>query len=309
MGNISKTSDFKDNAGLSPIETSHMSRIEPRVRDAYRDCMQIARSHYENFPVASWLLPRRIRYPVAAIYSFARRADDFADEGERSDEQRLRELAGMGAALDALQRGETSDDPLFIALADAIQRFDLPLDLFHDLLSAFSQDVTKKRYADFGEVVQYCRRSANPVGRLLLHLTGNASEQNLALSDGICSALQLINFYQDLTQDYEEMSRIYLPQDEMQRYGVTEDHIRERRSDFAMRQLMQHQYQRADRLIRSGAPLGKALRGRFGLEIRLIIMGGARTLYRLKQQDDFFSRPRLQRDDWFSIIKGALFPR
>jgi len=286
-----------------------MSRPDTRTRHAYRDCMRIARGHYENFPVASILLPRRIRYPVATIYAFARRADDFADEGERSDAARIEALEAMGQALEAAVNGHPGDDPLFIALADAIPRHGLPPQLFHDLLAAFTQDVTKKRYETFGEVMQYCRLSANPVGRLLLHLTGNADEKNLAYSDAICSALQLINFYQDLTQDYEEMERIYLPQDEMAKYGVTEDHLRERRSDVAMRRLMQHQYQRADQMIRAGAPLGKRLSGRFGLEIRMIVMGGARIVYRLKQQDDLFSRPRLRARDWGSIIWGALFPR
>ena len=286
-----------------------MARIDTRTAHAYRDCMRIARGHYENFPVASILLPRDIRRPVAAIYAFARRADDFADEGTRSDLERLQELNTMSAALDAAVAGRPGDDPLFIALADAIARHQLPPQLFHDLLAAFKQDVTKKRYADFGEVIQYCRLSANPIGRLLLHLTGNDDEKNLAYSDGICSALQLINFYQDLSQDYEEMGRIYLPQDEMAKYGVTEDHIRERRSDVAMRQLMQHQYERADRMIRAGAPLGRRLRGRFGLEIRMIVMGGARIIYRLKQQNDLFSRPRLRARDWGSILKGALFPK
>ena len=286
-----------------------MSRPDARTRHAYRDCMRIARGHYENFPVASILLPRRIRYPVAAIYAFARRADDFADEGERSDEARIRALEAMGQALEAAAGGQPGDDPLFIALADAIPRHDLPPRLFHDLLAAFTQDVTKKRYETFGEVMQYCRLSANPVGRLLLHLTGNDDEKNLAYSDAICSALQLINFYQDLSQDYEEMGRIYLPQDEMAKYGVTEEHLRERRSDVAMRRLMQHQYQRADRMIRAGAPLGKRLSGRFGLEIRMIVMGGARIVHRLKQQDDLFSRPRLGARDWGSILRGALFPR
>ncbi|MBD3620007.1 MAG: squalene synthase HpnC [Chromatiales bacterium] len=286
-----------------------MARIDRPTRQAYRACMRTARGHYENFPVASWLLPRPIRHPVAAIYTFARRADDLADEGTRPDDERLRALDAMGTAVDAAARGEASDDPLYLALADAIPRHGLPVSLFHDLLDAFRQDVTKKRYADFGEVMQYCRRSANPVGRLLLHLTGNAEEKNLALSDGVCSALQLINFYQDLVQDYEELGRIYLPQDEMEKYGVTEAHLRERRSDVAMRRLMQHQFQRADRMLRAGAPLGKRLRGRFGLEIRMIVMGGARIVHRLKQQDDLFSRPRLQLRDWASIVRGALFPR
>jgi squalene synthase HpnC len=180
------------------------------LETAYRHCERLARSHCENFPVASWLLPRRLRRPIAVIYAFARTADDFADEGHYSAAQRLALLNGYGAKLQQLERGEATDDPLFIALADVIARYQLPLQLFYDLLSAFAQDVTKKRYTDFGELLDYCRRSANPVGRLLLHLSGNASAENLQLSDKICSALQLINFYQDLAQDFAENERIYL---------------------------------------------------------------------------------------------------
>ncbi|MDX9767786.1 MAG: squalene synthase HpnC [Ectothiorhodospiraceae bacterium] len=277
---------------------------------AYDECLRIARSHYENFPVASWLMPRRLRGPVAAIYAFARRGDDIADEGDAAPERRLEALDALGAGVDRAAAGMPDDDPVMLALADAIPRHRLPVSLFHDLLDAFRQDVTQKRYAHFAEVVQYCRRSANPVGRLLLHLTGNVDERNLGCSDAICTALQLINFYQDLAQDYEENGRIYLPQDEMERFGVTEEHIAQRISDFRLRGLMQHQYQRADRLLRSGAPLGRALKGRFGLEIRLIVMGGARVLWRLRRQDgDLFSRPRLRLPDWLAIVGGALFPR
>ena len=289
---------------------SSLPAPDRRTRQAYRACLAIAEDHYENFPVASWLLPRRMRAPIAAIYAFARRADDLADEGDLPAGQRLAALESMGTDLEAVVRGEAVDDPVFVALADAIPRHALPPQLFHDLLTAFKQDVTKQRYANFGEVMQYCRYSANPVGRLLLHLAGEASPQNLGYSDAICSALQLINFYQDLGQDYAEMGRIYLPQDEMQRFGVGEEHLRGRVSDAAMRRLMQHQYQRADQLLRSGAPLGRALQGRFGLEIRTIVMGGARVLYLLKRQDeDLFSRPRLRLPDWWAIVSGALLPR
>lgn len=285
------------------------SRPDRRVREAYAECLAIAASHYENFPVASWLLPRRLRLPVAAIYAFARRADDLADEGVLPAAQRLAALDAMARALDDALRGRPGEDALFVALADAVARHDLPPQLFHDLLTAFRQDVTKTRYANFGEVMQYCRYSANPVGRLLLHLTGEASPQNLGYSDAVCSALQLVNFYQDLGQDYVEMGRIYLPQDEMQRFGVSAGHLERRISDASMRRLMQHQYQRADQLLRSGAPLGRALKGRFGLEIRMIVMGGARVLYLLKRQDaDLFSRPRLRLPDWWAILTGALLP-
>lgn len=284
-----------------------MTQTTAAVEAAYQHCLGIARGHYENFPVASWLLPRRLRLPVAALYAFARRADDLADEGELSDQARLEALQAMAHKLDHAQ--DAGEDPVFVALHDSLNRFALPVDLLHDLLRAFTQDVNKKRYASFGEVMDYCRRSANPIGRLLLHLNDDASEENLAYSDAICSALQLINFYQDLRQDYQEMGRIYLPQDEMQRFGVSEAHLREGINDEPMRRLMLHQITRADRLLRAGAPLGRRLRGRFGLEIRLIVMAAARIVFHLRQQQDWFSRPRLKALDGLYLLKAAVLPR
>ncbi len=286
-----------------------MPASELQVKAAYAHCLAISRDHYENFPVASMLLPQRLRHPVAAIYAFARRADDFADEGDIDNDTRIKSLQAMGTSLDAIINREATDDPVFIAVNDAIVRFQLPIELFHELLSAFTQDVTKHRYAHFGEVMEYCKRSANPVGRLLLHLTNQATKQNIAYSDGVCSALQLINFYQDLAQDYHEQGRIYIPADEMMDYGVSESHFRDTISDSAMAALMQKQYQRADKILRAGAPLGKQLKGRFGIEIRAVILGGARVLYRLRQQDKIFSRPRLNYQDWFSILKGAFLKK
>jgi squalene synthase HpnC len=259
--------------------------------------------------VASRLLPARLRGPVAAIYVFARRADDLADEGDLAPQQRLEALDALEQRLDAAARNSPDDDPGFRALAHAIEHHHLPVGLFHDLLNAFRQDVTTTRYGDFGDLMQYCRLSANPVGRLLLHLVGHTDERSLAWSDAICTSLQLINFYQDLSQDYHEMGRIYLPQDEMAHFGVGEAHIAQRISDVPMQQLMALQYQRTDRLLRAGAPLGSVLKGRFGLEIRLITVAGARVLWHLKRQrKDLFSRPRLGLADYGVILWGALFP-
>jgi len=279
------------------------------IRAAYRHCLQMAQSHYENFPVASWLMPRRVRLPVAAIYAFARTADDFADEGDLTVEQRYAELDAMGEKLNKLEQGESVDEPIFTALADAIQRFNLPYSLLHDLLSAFRQDVEKRRYADFGEVMDYCRRSANPVGRLLLHLFSAASERNLALSDGVCSALQLINFIQDIGQDFDENNRIYLPMDEMQRFGVTEDYLRDKRKALRMDELITLQLDRAEKLLRAGAPLGIILKGRFGLELRMICEGGMTVLHKLRQRQNPYDRPRLDKRDGLGILKRALFPK
>jgi len=153
---------------------------------AYADCLATARSHYENFPVASWLLPRALRRPVAVIYAFARQADDIADEGDLAPEGRLARLAGFDQLLDGIAAGTPQTTSLGLALADVVGRHRLPIGSFRDLLSAFRQDVTCTRYADFGEVMDYCRRSANPIGRLLLHLLGRTDARDLACSDAIC---------------------------------------------------------------------------------------------------------------------------
>ncbi len=277
------------------------------TRQAYQHCLKIARSHYENFPVASWILPRKMRLPTAAIYAFARRADDFADEGNLTDEQRLDKLQHLTEQVNKVFDGVSDDDPVFIALADCIERFSLPKELFIDLLHAFKQDVTKKRYADFGELMQYCRHSANPVGRLMLHLYGQTDRKSLAQSDAICSSLQLINFYQDMAQDFKEMGRIYIPQDEIRASFANDSYFNSCRTDGPMILLMRKQYERAHKLLQSGAPLGKSLKGRFGFEIRLIIAAGSRLLIKLdKQTDDVFSRPRLDFNDWLWIFLKAL---
>ncbi|HSY27649.1 MAG TPA: squalene synthase HpnC, partial [Burkholderiaceae bacterium] len=166
--------------------------------------------HYENFPVASILLPARLRPAVEAIYRFARNADDLADEGDASDEQRLAALSAYERALQRIEDGQTAESPLFDTLGKVIKDYALPLQPFRDLLSAFKQDVVTKRYASFTELLDYCRRSANPVGTLMLHLYGAATPDNLRDSDAICSALQLINFWQDAAVDWQK-ARIYLP--------------------------------------------------------------------------------------------------
>ena len=265
--------------------------------------------HYENFPVASVFLPARLRPAVRAIYAFARTADDFADEGEHPAEWRLARLAEYHDHLHALARGEAVDHPIFIELARHIRAHDLPYALFHDLLDAFEQDCTQTRYAHFGEVMDYCRRSANPIGRLLLKLYGDPDARHQAWSDGICSALQLINFLQDVAVDYKK-GRIYLPQDEMARFGISERQIAEGRADALWQQFMKTQIERARRMLQAGAPLGRALKGRLGLEMRLIILGGDRILAQLHDSrgDMFGHRPRLGARDAVSILWRALFP-
>ena len=286
-------------------QTSTHSAASYTPAKAYAWCRALAQSHYENFPVASHLLPRAIRDGVAAIYAFARRADDIADEGDSDPATRLAQLDNYAAQLDRLP---DADDPVFIALADLIPRYKLPKQLFHDLLSAFRQDVTTTRYENFDAVLDYCRRSANPVGRLLLYLNASASEENLRLSDHICSALQLINFMQDLQQDYRENNRIYLAQDEMDRFGVSEEDIAQQRNSESVIALIDFQLERIRRMMLDGATLGSHLCGRFGLEIRLIIEAGLIVTEKLSNHGgDVFSRPRLAKIDYLKVLWRALF--
>ena len=284
-----------------------MAMQNPTLKAAYRHCIALAAAHYENFPVASRLLPRRLREPIAVIYAFARTADDYADEGEHTPAERLAMLDQYRAQLDATLNGVTPADPVFIALRDVITRHTLPPQLFHDLLHAFRSDVTTPRYADFDALLNYCQHSANPVGRLLLHLYGAATPDNLQRSDAVCTALQLINFYQDLAQDIDENNRIYIPLDELARFAVTEDDLRLHRDSAPLRALLDYQIDRARTLMLSGAPLGNILHGRIGFELRLVIHGGLCVLERLQQRHDtVFARPRLTRGDWLGVFWKAI---
>ncbi len=284
-----------------------VARDSQQVEQAYAHCQQIVRSHYENFPVASFILPKHLRRPISVIYAFARNADDFADEGDMDAETRLVKLKDYDDKLDKIASGQNLDDPVFIALADVIKQHALPLQLFHDLITAFRLDVTKTRYKDINDVWDYCRYSANPVGRLLLHLTKEDSTENLERSDAICSALQLINFLQDIEQDLAENNRIYLPQQDMLRFQVSEDQLKEKLSNDAMLNLIRQQILYAREKMLFGKPLGRAVRGRFGFQLRIMINGGLRVLELLeKQQNDLFSRPRLGKRDWMKMIWRSL---
>ncbi len=267
--------------------------------------------HYENFPVASLLLPAHLRRPVEVIYRFARSADDIADEGDADDATRLAGLAAYQQELDRIADGTTPDTPLFQDLAPLIVAHDLPLQPFRDLLSAFAQDVTVKRYADYPSLLDYCARSANPVGRIMLHLFEVASPANLARSDAICTALQLINFWQDVAIDWEKQ-RVYLPQEDLQRFGVSESTIAGAECNDAWRSLMAFQVERTRALMQAGADLALDLPGRFGWEIRLTVQGGLRILEKIDQAqgDVFRHRPRLGGPDWpLLLLRAALFRR
>ena len=255
--------------------------------------------HYENFPVASWLLPRDLREPVSAIYAFARSADDFADEGNLSATERLRLLGTYRSELEGIIAGQPTQQPVFLRLRQAIAKHNLPLQPFFDLLDAFGQDVTKTRYAEFSELMAYCARSANPVGRLLLRLYQAESPQQIAWSDSICSGLQLINHWQDICADLKK-GRIYLPQEDLTQFDVNEAQIAAGDIDDRWRDLMRFQIARARTMMLEGDRLGRTLPGRIGMELRLIVAGGLRILEKIEavDYDVFRRRPQLRFFDW-----------
>jgi len=263
--------------------------------------------HYENFPVASWLMPAHLRPAVHAIYAFARSADDLADEGDANPEQRLAALSDYEVALDRIDQRQTAESALFQALQTTILEYKLPLAPFRALLSAFKQDVSTIRYATFEALLDYCQRSANPVGCLMLHLYGAGTEQNMRDSDAICSALQLINFWQDVAIDWQK-NRIYLPLEDLQRFGVGQAHIADAICDHAWRNLMQFEVRRVRKMMLDAAPLALRLPGRIGWELRLVIQGGLRILEHLESvdYDVFRHRPTLGKVDWLILAWRAM---
>ncbi len=263
-------------------------------------------NHYENFPVASILLPARLRSAVEAIYLFARSADDLADEGDASPEVRLNALAAYEEELNKIERNDTTGSEQFQTLAAIINAYGLPLQAFRDLLSAFKQDVTTTRYATNDLLMDYCRRSANPIGRLMLTLYDANQPNNLRDADAICSALQLINFWQDVAVDILK-KRIYLPQEDLIHFGVAEFQLETGHTDGAWRTLMRFKVDRARALLLSGASLALRLPGRIGWELRLVIQGGLRILERIEyvSYDVFTQRPQLTLVDWIVILWRA----
>jgi len=284
-----------------------VTTVPQNIDSAYKVCNEIALSHYENFPVASHFLPKNLRQPISAIYAFARTADDLADEGDATTEQRLIDLDKYLENFKQMMSGNTLNDPVFIALSDTISKFDLSTNYFTDLLDAFRQDVHKTRYADFNEVLSYCSRSANPVGRLLLQLVKIDDALSLQQSDSICTALQLINFYQDIGQDYDENNRIYLAADEMLIANIDEALLADKKSTPPFKAFMVSQICRADTMLISGYPLCKTIGGRLGLELKMTIHAAHLIVARMLAENDVFCRPRLQSLDWPRIIYLTAF--
>jgi hydroxysqualene synthase len=278
---------------------------------AYETCARFARDHYENFPVASRLLPTAMRPHVAAVYAFARVADDFADEGERPVLERLALLDAWHARLHGNDASSTALPPetphIFTALGSTIRSCGLTTAPFDDLLDAFRQDVTTTRYEAWDDVLDYCRRSANPVGRLVLAIGGYRGEPLERSSDALCTALQLANFWQDFDRDWRK-GRLYLPLDECRRAGADTGDLDAGRMTTAWRQVLEQAAERTAALFEQGRHVCDAVSGRLRWELRLTWLGGRRILERLERRhyDVFGGRPALGAADVPALLWRAM---
>jgi squalene synthase HpnC len=287
---------------------------DPALAGAYAHCERLAREHYENFPVASRLLPAAMRPHIAAIYAFARAVDDFADEPGLNPAERLQRLNDWGQRLHAslvqhhrgAGNGHAGSDPIWVALANTIRQHALPVSLFEDLLSAFRQDVTTSRYASWPDLLDYCRRSANPVGRLVLRVAGYDDPRLDASSDALCTALQLTNFWQDLERDWL-IGRVYVPADDRTRAGALDSDLAARRLTAAWRDVMHTVSNRTRELFAAGRDVCDGVAGRLRWELRLTWLGGSRVLDKLEDADfDVFRyRPSLGARDLPALIRDA----
>ena len=295
------------------------------VARAYAHCEQLAREHYENFPVASRLLPAAMRPHIAAIYAFARTADDYADEPGIASNERLRRLDVWGEQLAAAGSGRESCagvhdslpdtalalvDPVFVALGQTIRDCRLPIRLFEDLLSAFRQDVMTTRYDSWASVLDYCRRSANPVGRLVLRVAGYDDARLDAQSDAVCTALQLANFWQDLGRDWA-IGRLYVPNEDRITAGAREEDLTARALTPEWRNVMQVMVRRTRELFAAGRGVCDGVGGRLRWELRLTWLGGSRILDKLERADfDVFNRrPSIGRGDVPGLLRDAVLWR
>lgn len=273
---------------------------------AYEYCRRLTCAHYENFPVGSLLLPGRVRPAVYAIYAFSRIADDFSDEPEFAG-KRLECLNAWEAALARIET-ETPTHPVFIALKDTVRRYGLPVGLLSDLLHAFKMDLDKTRYETDAELLDYCRYSANPVGRLVLILFGHRAPELFAYSDAICTALQLANHWQDLSVDIGR-GRLYVPRERMARHGLTSDDVMSGRDTPVARALTRELVAWTEDLFLQGFPLIGALSGRLKREIHVTWLGGMRVLEKIKEMGYFSleTRPVLSKRDWIAIVMKVFF--
>ncbi len=274
--------------------------------ESFEYCEKVTYDHYENFPVASRFIPADKRKYLAAIYAFARTADDYADEPGYTAAERIESINRWERRLNDCYGGEASN-PIFIALGETVDRFQIPVELFQNLLSAFRSDVTTHRYATFEHVLEYCTYSANPVGRLVLLLFNYRSELMMMHSDNICTALQLTNFWQDVSIDLEK-DRLYLPKEDLDQFGVREQEIFSRIPSTRFRKLISFEVARTERLFREGKPLLQEVGRDLRFELKLTWNGGTDILGKIKSQgfDVFQKRPRLSTLDKMRLFLRTL---
>ncbi len=276
------------------------------LADSFRYCERLTRAHYENFPVGSRLIPKQLRPYVCAIYAFARRADDIADE-DFPEEGRIPALQAWQALLERSQSARVNH-PVFLALRETIRRFDIPQALLVDLITAFKMDVEIKRHPSFDQLLYYCRHSADPVGRLVLYLFGYREEELFRLSDQICTALQLANFWQDIAVDLKK-NRIYLPLEDMQRFQYSEAELLAHDYNPRFRELLRFEVERTEAMFRDGVPLVFRTGGRLGLELKCIVLGGMGICRKIRKLDfnTLAERPHFNNFDKLRILWSAVF--
>ncbi len=277
------------------------------VPQAFQYCERLTYDHYENFPVASLFIPKDKRRYVCAIYSFARIADDYADEPGLTPAERIESLNEWEEQLLDSYRGHV-EHPVFVALRDTVDRFEIPIELFRNLLHAFRSDVTTHRYDTFEDVLEYCENSANPIGRLVLLLFNYRGEAMMQQSDFICTALQLTNFWQDVSVDLRK-DRVYIPLDDIREFGYTEQELFDRKVTQRFRDLMCYQVDRTREMFREGRPLLLEVGKDIAMELKLTWNGGMKILNKIERADYdvLHRRPKLALVDKASLVLSSLF--
>lgn len=280
--------------------------METRLENAYKNSLTFAKSHYENFPVVLFTIPKEIRKHIAVVYQFARQADDIADEGNFATETRLEKLNEYENDFNLSLNGTPKND-FWLALKNTIEKFSIEEKLFLDLISAFKQDVIKNRYETFEELLDYCSRSANPVGRILLKIFNVNNIEAITASDKICTALQLTNFYQDISIDILK-NRIYLPKEKMKLFGVEEQQIKNKIADEKFKRLLKTLLEESKIMFEEGKNILRYIPINFQLQMKMTILGGEKILEKISliDYDVFNKRPKLSKKDFAIILLNGL---
>jgi len=280
--------------------------LETRLENAYKNSLTFAKSHYENFPVVLFTIPKEIRKHIAVVYQFARQADDIADEGNFATETRLKKLNEYENDFNLSLTGKPKND-FWLALKNTIEKFSIEEKLFLDLISAFKQDVIKNRYETFEELLDYCSRSANPVGRILLKIFNVNNIEAITASDKICTALQLTNFYQDISIDILK-NRIYLPKEKMKLFGVEEQQIKNKIADENFKRLLKTLLEETKIMFEEGKNIHRYISVNFQLQMKMTILGGEKILEKISliDYDVFNKRPKLSKKDFAIILLNGL---